>query len=160
MLGVYSVVISDPSVAGLDLKSESGALGKIPASSPGPQISPQVTVFAKPEVSRQGTVTLPLTHPSPSQSRLIPPMSSTQDPTPHPFSPSDIKQEPSPPNLPLCPPHGPHQHPCGQHPGPLPAGQTEVCPVLVRSSPTERDKKSSRPGAHSSPPSGAWHLRF
>lgn len=102
------MVISDPSVAGLDLKSESRALGKIPASSPGPPISPQVTVFAKPEISRQGTVTLPLTYPSPSQSRLIPPMSSTQDPTPHPLSPSDIKQEPSPPNLPLRPPHGPH----------------------------------------------------
>lgn len=67
-----------------------------------------MTVFAEPEVSRQGTVTLPLAHPSPSQSRLIPPMSSTQDPTPHPLSPSDIKQEPSPPNLPLRPPHGTH----------------------------------------------------
>ena len=67
-----------------------------------------MTVFAEPEVSRQGTVTLPLTHPSPSQSCLIPPTSSTQDPTPHPLSPSDIKQEPPPPNLPLRPPHGPH----------------------------------------------------
>lgn len=67
-----------------------------------------MTVFAEPEVSRQGTVTPSLTHHYPSQSRLIPPTSSTQDPTSRPLSPSDIEQEPPPPNLPLRPLHGPH----------------------------------------------------